>query len=388
MTNTLTSSSSSGTGFGDTRFNLPKSHPSVHIHCDYLRMTCNQLVTYEQFTKVKDLLGGDRPWEIIEDEYFSLGKGAKSYTCRAAQPTGIRFLYTKHPNEETGEVNYDVVFEMTGRRLSTMQNYDLWQLCVAFKAHGFSRCTRWDTAVDDYENPDLLRQVEAATEAENCTGFKKFGYYKEGEIGKGKTGETFTLGSRQSSRFVRIYDAKNKHGIDAIRWEQENKRKVAQEVFDMFVQYGRAFRQTFLKSDTDPSCWEKTDDEVSEALGEYMGKMAVGHLDFVDRSEQRQNGQVSDLEKLPFWQNFIDRIGGQLKVVIVKPKPTLQKTIDWLERQCVTGLAMTHLALGKKAAYERYQKLLSKGLRKMTKYQELMVEEYRNPCFIEPWGLT
>lgn len=334
-------------------------------------------MSYSAFESLYTLLGLNKPWEIEEDKHFSFGRGSRVFANRMIQPSGIKILYNLVPFQDTGEIFYDVAIDIGGRHLSATDNYTIWQLAIALSEPQYSlKCSRFDIAIDDYHNLDLIADVQQATLQGNVTGFRKYRHYQEGNVGEPCDGETFYLGSRQSGRCVRVYNAKKKHDINAIRWEQENKREYAQNIFEFFCLVGREYRDPYQEN------WEKTDKEVAQILGQWLGSVAIGHINFVDRTNEKQNGETHDLPKLPFWQDLINRVGSQLKTTIYAPKPTMQKTIDWLHRQCSKGIAMLKILRGSKAFYSEINQLVSEGEKRITTYDQLLVLDYKNPGFI------
>ena len=80
--------------------------------------------------------------------------------------------------------------------------------------------------------------------------------------------------------------------------------------------------------------------------------LIVGNTKFIDRTS---GDRLSRSAPLPFWQDFVTRMGG--KGVRLSPptiKPTMGRTIAWLERSVAAALAMVSEFTGAdKIAYLR-----------------------------------
>ena len=204
------------------------------------------------------------------------------------------------------------------------------------------------------------------------TGFRKWRYWLDGD-GKDVIGETLYLGTRESKRLVRIYDAEGKHGINAVRFEVELRGKFAQQAVKEFINEGLSKRGCMDAIDT------LDDEQLNQYLSTWLGRVAVSHISFKDKTNQRVNGQVSDLPNLPFWDRFLKRLGGIHKLSIPKTVTTVQKTKEWFLRQASRPLARIKVAMGVKPFKLFLEDALAEGFARLDRFDELLIADYRTP---------
>ena len=346
---------------------------TIQIHGDYLRYISWEPIGEDEFNDLLQVISGGYPWDIQTNGYFSLGKGIRGYANQAVMPQGIRVLFDKKYDGIKDEDTYECVIDFQGKYLGTFTPYNLFQLLLLLEDIKYRlKCSRFDIAIDDYYYKEMIHDCMDAIEKEQFVGFQTAKYIT-GDLVKKDDDGTLYLGSRRSDRFVRIYDAQAKHGIEAIRYELEAKGKVAREIVQNFLGEAMCYRNPH------DEVWEKSTEEVEQLLGQFLGGVAVGHIDFVDKTNQRKNGQVSDLPRLPFWQDFIDRIGERLKISVYVPKATLAQTKGWMERQVSKPLAKIQKALGWRRFEDWLTGIINSGRKRFSQWDELQINEYANP---------
>jgi DNA relaxase NicK len=239
----------------------------------------------------------------------------------AKSHTGIRIC----KNWEDGLV-CTVRVEIPGTPLAYITGDECWQLCKDLHSLGL-RCTRFDWAMDDYARGLDLRVILDACEAGSfarCRVIKPhISYISGGE----KIIEGFALGSRQSDKYVRIYDKEiesrgSENYADCIRYEAEFKGSYAEKIFE-----------EFLLAPT-----------VAAAF-DLAAKYSVGCVDFIDRTDPH----IKLCPVAPWWQSFVDAVGGKKRMQVKRIKPFAEKTeqiIAYHKRQVSKGLAILHECLG------------------------------------------
>ena len=154
--------------------------------------------------------------------------------------------------------------------------------------------------------------------------------------GKGD-GETLTLGSRSSTRFLRIYD-----GRGFTRVELELKEEAARG-------FGR-----ILAADLDGF--------AASALGVLR--------DFVDFVDASQDTNVSRAPLLPSWEALVGAVERVKVAVHGRPAPTVERVVRYLERQVSAMLAVYQdlghsvdelVAFGRGRFQHRHRALLALG---------------------------
>jgi hypothetical protein len=210
--------------------------------------------------------------------------------------------------------------------------------------HG-AKFNRIDLAVDDYSRAMLPEYIREANKAGNYTGYRNFIYMTDDKGDCHSAGWTIYLGSRESDRYIRYYNAKFKHGIDAFRYEVEYKGELANVI-------ANAIANTIAKDNAKYNSSAIAKTKVDATLSSMICELIVGNISFIDRAS---GYRASRSAPLPFWHDFVTRMGG--KGVRLSPptvKPTMERAISWLERSVAGTLAMVSEYVGAdKIAYIR-----------------------------------
>jgi hypothetical protein len=187
-------------------------------------------------------------------------------------------------------------------------------------------CTRIDLAIDDstFELIPFDKMVSACRE-KDYTGFRKSKLI-DGDLSstQGFGERTLYLGSRLSTEMTRIYNHKNKF----LRLEKEYKGEKATLAVDKLLQ----------SSDY-------------KEFAQLVANLAIGSVHFLDRNNDDgsyEDHNVSRCKTLPWWQDFLELIGGSFKLSLERKKFSLQATKDWLSRQVSRTLLAARLAYGDK----------------------------------------
>jgi hypothetical protein len=249
------------------------------------------------------------------DNSFTPGKGCKKYQHSGSSVKGCR-------------IGWNVVdgvsktwLAIPGYVLSQMTTRDVYRLCSGLGHRWKADCRRFDVALDDYKRRVSPSEILRACEAKDTALFEDYMPF-----GKAKTGEKFVptmyLGSRESEKFVRFYDAEKKHGTPCDRWEVELKRRHAQEAF-----------KHFISPIFDPG----DDDSFEQITAQYLAGLVTGAVDFVKRDE---GVRYSRRQRLNWWASLCDEVGAAVRLSPARPKPTLERTIQWFDRSVSPSLAM------------------------------------------------
>ncbi len=142
------------------------------------------------------------------------------------------------------------------------------------------------------------------------------------------TGDTFYMGSRQSTAFARCYD---KRGFT--RFELELKAERADKAAQLILAH-------------------------PEQLIENTVGMIREFVDFVDASEDSNRSRCSFL---PFWQKFIKAFERVKVQLTPRPELTLERLKDWIEGQVAPSLALYEMAFGNRDSYDDVDLVVSNG---------------------------
>jgi hypothetical protein len=237
------------------------------------------------------------------------------------------------------------------------------------------KVNRIDFKADDYSRKMLPSDVRDAIHNKNYSGFKK-GHIQEdldGDIYD--RGWTIYLGSRESDKMARYYNAKPVHGIDAFRFEVEFKNDSANEI-------AKAISLMIAKANAKYNSYDNARKEVDDWLIEWIPKFILSNYKFIDRSGPPGPGNIraSRSPILPFWEDFVSRMGGS-GVRLPQPKivSCIQKSIAWVERSVASTLAMiSQYVGGDRIAYLKH--LIKLGDEKMgSRHQTILKVSRREP---------
>lgn len=255
---------------------------------------------------------------IFQDAYdlhFDQGRFiGRQYSGWALSPNG-GLLAWNLPGENGQDPHFGSLrLALSGGVLKRAKQLDIVQF-MRIQLRNGAKCNRIDLRADDYTRVMLPEHLLDACRKKNISGFRNSRLHADTVGNIYECGWTIYLGSRESDRFTRYYNAFPVHGIEAFRYEIECKNEVADQI---------AYYLCIC-----------SDDE--EALTSLMGAYLAGHISFVDRSG---GSRASRCDKLPFWQAFTDRLGSSIRFSVPAVVRTIQKSIDWIEHSVSATLGM------------------------------------------------
>ena len=261
--------------------------------------------------------------EFHDDVELAEGQGrriGKQYAHSARGSRGA--LFTWNLLEDCHGSSGSLRVALNAQTLQHCRQDDLWLFLGHLQNSYQAKCTRIDVAIDDYSkslDPQLMLD---AYRAGDCGIIRKMSHvmnYRSGE----PYGWTLNFGSRESESFVRYYDkdAESNGAVPTWRLEAEFKGDKAQKVLGDIA--------TLPLS------------ELHELAPKYLGVIVLGCLAFVDRDGKQR--RLKRCPNLPWWQDFIDRVGGSLRVVCPRPRPTLHRKVRWLRDQVIPSIATIEL---------------------------------------------
>ena len=207
-----------------------------------------------------------------------------------------------------------------GSVIGSRGNDHFLTLCRLFCSFETFRATRFDVALDDYDKSIGYAELSSAVHERNYAGFRG-GRNIESFNSKvrGGFGWTFYFGSPQSDKILRVYDKSVESGgdIDAHRWEAQFRAEYADAAFRAYVD--------------------------SEGMPEFLASLVVGCISFIDRSS---GDRLSRQSLLPWWSEFVSKVGSCIKFSIPRVKSTIQSKKDWITRQVTTTLAVLKRVYG------------------------------------------
>ena len=381
---------------GVVRVNTTK----MFVHLDYLRVYGDRF-SEKEFLQLLSFID-NKYMSINPENSWSCGANARRYEMKIESPSGIVGGCTRK-ELESGAIVYDVMIQMSGIYFSDKSIKNQWRLLVGLYSRWRLKCTRIDIAIDDKTYGLIpLKQMKKAVNKKNHYGFRKVGETFKGdsflEREKRKTATT-NFGSRESGKYCRVYNHKDK----CLRYEVEYKQEYAQLVYESIANLQRThdvigdggseykFDEAinsltpaklpgieFIKSISDGivskfKCW-------SRLIASFMGSIAVGMMDFRERCKHKNQKKASkrDVPRLAFWQTFIDLIGGSLSVKVPRKESSLIDTMVWRYKQCVKQEFIQKQGLGA-IEYQNYLLVMEQKIKeKMTDSDWKKVEWLRD----------
>lgn len=243
--------------------------------------------------------------------------------------------------------------------LSPIEQYDL--ICYLDKIKGIKWTDRNDLAIDDYSYQIIpLEEMKEAHQEGNNFGYQR--QWFEGTNGNKETEGSITeyFGAKTSDKKVRIYSHKNK----CMRFEAQLRGSYAEAAIKKLVSLERT---------------TENDEEWSLKIQQTLGSIAVGTIDFRDKSKlkNKNNSCVNKTKRLTFWQEFIDQIGDSTKIKIATNKAkneTLESVLKWMYKYVKKRLAMLLLTFGE----EYILRLAKEGVNSLTAKDYKTIECWKN----------
>jgi hypothetical protein len=295
----------------------------------------------------------------------------RSWSSSAFAVNGSRLYWD---SAEDGSISR-LIIDINGGSLRRLPLRDIWRFCLGLANVYKATCRRFDVFIDDYKRRIGFWDVVA------CHGRKEIALFERLSIsGSAKPGEllipTVYLGSRESEKFIRFYNAEAKHGIPADRWELELKRRHAQAAFRQFVAFGRSYEERF-SSDSASSAFESllgAEQPIFEAqMAPFLAGLVCGAVDFVEASDER----YSRRERLSWWSSLVEEAlqgSSAIRLSPPRPKPALERSIQWFKRQVACFLSCVREGWGRSYFYRWLDSQLKDAKARFGNYHRACVD--------------
>jgi hypothetical protein len=364
--------------------------------------------TYEHYLALSNELA-----ELFSDRFdFSQSRPTKIgqvYEFAHSSILGIRTAYNKLPD---GRIQS--IFQIGGSIINSIDLRKWVRFCTftLYPLHGF--CSRFDIFADDFSGAIAKVRSEILAlcqfgDPQLVSGFRRFEPISSGDVG-GLQLQTLYLGSRQSDKYLRIYDKIKVQTEDKGEENEQQKRREKPEenggekteenggekteekltrekrreaYFQRRREEKKARRKTsrkgFVVSEVhvDSSRIQKLPDIYTRWEVEYKSDVANNIFRFFcewyrsncssEDIMQELQGFMRDLifsgynffsQRLnaslqrknivaSWWQEFLHLVQhSSFKLPIVRPVKTIERTISFLERQVATSLALARRYMG------------------------------------------
>lgn len=269
--------------------------------------------------------------EVLDWRHGEPTRSGDLWHSQARSPNGLYIAFNPPMEDGPGKARIELKGSVL-RRASLTTTLELLKSQIESGA----KVKRLDIYIDDYLKQLKLRVIHEAINKGNYSGFRE----KKCFTDAGDLDRKFTqyFGSPNSDKMLRLYDknAQSKGEINAHRLEAQLKNDVAHfHARQLIEHYNLCVSVGYI---------------VVDVISKTIGQTVVGFIDFVNR-ERDENGIAKErhrdrLERLDWWQEFIDRVGEEIRYSIPRAKPTLQNKIDWLYRQVSGTFATCAKAVG------------------------------------------
>lgn len=281
-------------------------HTLLVGHLDWLSLSCT-------------ISGSRRLDKFIEDvqNYFDISfffdkpKIKDDYSGRYQTFSGSLGCSLSYSNINNDDV-YNARITLSGEFLASRAKWHVKRRLQYLNDNFGLRCTRVDIAVDDYDKQLDFSVIESSSRAKEGVGFSS-----------GKTvdsynsvgcGITVYCGSRRSPKYARFYEKGEFN-----RFEIEYKQQYAEAIFTDFM------------ADTTPT-------------GEFLlSSILASSISFAYKPDKNLSRSITH----QWWLDFTARISYKIvRYKIVKPRPSLDRTLRWIHRSVSKSLLLMREALG------------------------------------------
>lgn len=268
----------------------------ISVGVDWLEFTVWGLEVVALQARLGSFVGGD--WSEMD-------RGAYGYSDALRSSTGARIL---HGGREDGDMH--VI--LPGSCVGAMDEASIRGLMAWVRTASKYKVSRLDLRGDDY-----LRVVSpggvyrAWMRGEHVTHAHSAGVQRRIAHDGTSTGEMFTVGSRGSRQYLRVYDKalETKGETDSIRWELEFRDEAAGSALDALI------------------------------LGRWGEVWASRLVQFADFRDPESNTNVSRRARVAWFRALVD---AAVKAAVYFPSPmrTVAEVREWFRRQVAPTLAL------------------------------------------------
>lgn len=270
--------------------------------------------------------------------------------------TQIAYLWDERAN------NYRVRISVPGKPIAHIETARLREFGQALLAMNFT-ATRFDWSIDDYSKKLDLSVISQAVKDNNISGFRTYKFINSGKIGNSEVGSTIYLGSPDSDKMLRFYDksVESQGKIDCIRLEGQFRNEIAQIYFLRY--FGN--------------------DNV-ETASKICSMMLASCVTFIDRVSQH----ISRCPVLKWWNEFVEAVGGSIKVSVPRIQTMIEDKIEWIERKVLATIATIAKCRGERNTLLWIEKGMGVAAERFTKKQYKYIQTWRDRLNVESYTVA
>ncbi|BCD26961.1 putative DNA relaxase NicK (plasmid) [Bacillus cereus] len=288
----------------------------------------------------------------------------------------IQIYYEGH-SEDMG-----IHIHMGGQACREYEEYQVrtWAQLFAL-IFGQGHFTRIDIAIDDFKGYFKISAIERKIKTGQLSSkFKKARHMESIEIKEGKSlGRTVYFGSEHSDVQIRMYDKK---------LEREGKGKEVTEDFWVRTEiqtrdlHADKIARRIIAGGSNVSEVNGEDDNCEMTVGETVKETLANYLRFLVKPKDGGDSNKGRWKTAPFWDKFLGDVE-KLKLTDVAPDRTVERSIQWLEKQVAPTLGLVFEAYDNDAV--KILQVMREGVERLGSKERAMLNRFRleNPDFVE-----
>lgn len=307
-----------------TLFSKAESEPPLsNTGVNFTKQTGRQVVGFDYFTGTGSFQRLDEVLKVIDHFYPGLvlqpSCGRYGYALGYRSDLGVELYFTPHEHE--GAANHGkMTIRLSGEPLAALSPENKLRLLAELHLMNF-KPSRLDPKVRDFDRlitPSEILKIKKNSDynLNDVSGFRKHSLISsQSTRDKNRECETLELGSREGSKYLRVYDAFEKHGLECFDWEVELKHDKAKKAFTEVIEH-----------------WIKTKDV--ESTYKIIADIVVGSVEFRHRTDKN----VERCKEYDWWTEFKSGFDA-IKISVQKVKTTIESTKKWAKKSVAAPLA-------------------------------------------------
>lgn len=307
-----------------TLFSKAESEPPLsNTGVNFTKQTGRQVVGFDYFTGTGSFQRLDEVLKVIDHFYPGLvlqpSCGRYGYALGYRSDLGVELYFTPHEHE--GAANHGkMTIRLSGEPLAALSPENKLRLLAELHLMNF-KPSRIDLKIRDFDRLITPFEIDSIVKIQglrnDISGFIKPPEYQHSPSKRDKNRycETLKLGSREGSKYLRVYDAFEKHGLECFDWEVELKHDKAKKAFTEVIEH-----------------WIKTKDV--ESTYKIIADIVVGSVEFRHRTDKN----VERCKEYDWWTEFKSGFDA-IKISVQKVKTTIESTKKWAKKSVAAPLA-------------------------------------------------
>jgi DNA relaxase NicK len=206
----------------------------------------------------------------------------------------------------------------------------------------YLKATRIDIAMDDFNRRISQNAINKLGELGHYKGVEHYELISSKVCQDAEKISTCYFGS--SLKSVRFYNAEKVHGFKADRWELQARGEYSEQISNLI------------------------NETKEENLGKVQAGLVTHSIDFI-----RKGKNWRDEQRYYFWQKLREnseaiKLRGPIK------EYSINKTIQWIDKQVCPSLSMIYFGFGRQAYLEYMENVATKGVSRLNENQLAIIQ--------------